>query len=61
MASTPNVARVFDTLVKIIERRYAVKIEYIVETPGQAGHFLSSICYENETKPKGENYECSNL
>jgi hypothetical protein len=57
MASTPNVARVFDVLVKIIERRYDVKIEYIVETPGQSGHFLSSASYENETKPKGENYE----
>jgi hypothetical protein len=57
MASTPNAERVFRVLTKIIERRYDVKIEYILEDPGHSGRFLSRSCCENETKPKGENYE----
>lgn len=30
----PNAERVYQVLVRIIERRYNVKIEYILATPG---------------------------
>jgi hypothetical protein len=60
MASAPNVDRVFQVLTKIIERRYDVKIKYILEAPGQSGRFLSDKSCEYATKQKGENYECSN-
>ena len=31
MASKPNAERIFKTLVRILERRYEVKIEYILK------------------------------
>ena len=60
MASKPNVERVFQVLTRILERRYDVKIEYILETPGRSGPLFSEKSYENATQTKGENYECYN-
>ena len=32
MASKPNPERIYATIVRILERRYGVKIEYILKT-----------------------------
>lgn len=35
MASQPNAERVYQVIARIIERRYEVKIEYILKARGQ--------------------------
>ena len=57
MAAKPNADRVYKVLMRIIERRYDIKIKYILEPAGLSGHFLSDSCCEKATKKKGENYE----
>ena len=57
MAAKPNAERVYQVLMRIIERRYDVHIKYILDAPGLPGHFLRASRCENATKKKGENYE----
>ena len=60
MAAKPNADRVYEVLFRIIERRYDIKVKYILEPAGLPGHFLSDACCENVTNKKGEYYEYNN-
>lgn len=60
MASKPNAERVFQVLTRILERRYDVKIKYILEAPGRSGPLFSDTSCEYATEKEGENYECYN-
>lgn len=57
MATKPNAERVYQVITKILQRRYDINIEYVLESPGPSGHFFSDLCYENATNTEGENHE----